>query len=160
MSLNCGAEEDSSGSLGLQGIKPVNPKRKSTLNIHQKDWCWSWSSNTLVTWWKEPTNWKRAWFWKRLQAGGEGDNRGRDDWMAISTQWTCIWANSWEIVKGREAWCAAFHGVTKNQTWLSNWTTTNLLFTWFLTTVILNRVNPRTSFPKICLVVKGKTLSL
>ena len=28
-----------------------------------------------------------------------------------------------EIVKGREAWCAAVHGVTKSQTWLSNWST-------------------------------------
>ena len=30
----------------------------------------------------------------------------------------------WEIVKDREAWHAAFHAVTKSQTWLSNWTTT------------------------------------
>ena len=28
----------------------------------------------------------------------------------------------WEIVKDREAWCAAIHGVTKNRTWLGNWT--------------------------------------
>ena len=27
----------------------------------------------------------------------------------------------WEIVKDREAWCAAVHGVTKNQTSLSDW---------------------------------------
>ena len=26
----------------------------------------------------------------------------------------------WEIVKDREAWCAAVHGVTKNQTSLSD----------------------------------------
>jgi len=31
---------------------------KSTLNIHWKDWCWSWSSSTLATWCKEPTHWK------------------------------------------------------------------------------------------------------
>ena len=30
----------------------------------------------------------------------------------------------WEIVDDRGAWCAAVHGVTKSQTWLSDWTTT------------------------------------
>ena len=29
-----------------------------------------------------------------------------------------------EMVRVREAWCAAVHGVTKSQTWLGNWTTT------------------------------------
>ena len=32
--------------------------KKSTLNIHWKDWCWSWSSNNLATWYEEPTHWK------------------------------------------------------------------------------------------------------
>ena len=31
----------------------------------------------------------------------------------------------WEIVKDGESWHATFHGVTKSQTWLSDWTTTN-----------------------------------
>ena len=51
-------------------------------------------SNTLVTWCKEPTHWKRPWCWKRLKVGGEGDNRGWDDWMTSPTQWTWVWVNS------------------------------------------------------------------
>ena len=34
--------------------------RKSTLNILWKDWCWSWSSNILTTWYEELTHWKRT----------------------------------------------------------------------------------------------------
>ena len=50
--------------------------------ISWKDWCWSWNSNTLATWCKELTHWKRPWFWERLKAGGEGDDRGWDGWLA------------------------------------------------------------------------------
>ena len=28
----------------------------------------------------------------------------------------------WELVMDRAAWCATVHGITKNQTWLSDWT--------------------------------------
>ena len=59
-----------------------------------KDWCWSWSSNILATWWEELTHWKRPWCWERLKAGGEGDNRGWDGWMALPTQWSWVWVNS------------------------------------------------------------------
>ena len=34
------------------------------------------------------------WCWERLSAGGEGDNRGQDGWIALLTQWTWVWANS------------------------------------------------------------------
>ena len=37
------------------------------LSIHWKDWCWSWSSNTLATWCEELTHWKRPWCWERLR---------------------------------------------------------------------------------------------
>ena len=68
--------------------------RKSNLKIHWKDWCWSWSSNTLAIWCEEPTYLKRPWCWERLKAGGDGDYRGWDGWMASLTQWTWVWANS------------------------------------------------------------------
>ena len=55
---------------------------------------WSWSSNTLATQCREQTLWKRPWFWRILRAGGKGDNRGWDAWMASLTQWTWVWANS------------------------------------------------------------------
>ena len=40
------------------------------------------------------TNSLRPWCWKRLKAGGKGDNRGWDGWMASPTQWTWVWASS------------------------------------------------------------------
>ena len=52
------------------------------------------SSNTLVTWCQELTHLKRPWCWERLKAGGEGDDRGWDGWIASPIQWTCIWASS------------------------------------------------------------------
>ena len=60
MILNCGVGEDSWESLGLQGDPTSPSSRKSVLNIHWKDWCWSWNSNTLATWCKELTHWKRS----------------------------------------------------------------------------------------------------
>ena len=97
MLLNCGVGEDSWESLGLQG-DPTSPSyRRSVLNIHWKNWCWSWNSNTLPTWCEELTHLKRPWCWERLRAGGEGDNRGWDGWMASPTQWTWVWVDfkSW-----------------------------------------------------------------
>ena len=70
---------------------------------------WCWSSTTLATWCEEPTLWKRPWFWERLKAGGEGDNRGQDGCMASLTQWTWVGASSGGWLKDREAWCAAIH---------------------------------------------------
>ena len=123
MPLHCGIGENSWESLGLQGDQTCQSKRKSVLNIHWKDWCWNLSSNTLATWYKELTHWKRLWCWERLKAGGEGDDRGWDSWMASPTRWTWVWASSrswWGT--GRPGMLQTVHGVTKSQTLLSNWT--------------------------------------
>ena len=88
----------------------------------------SWSSNTLATWCEELTQWKRSWCWERLKAGGEGDTE--DEMVGWHH-----WLNGHEseqtpgdTVKDRKAWCAAVHGVTKSQTWLSDWTELNWLW--------------------------------
>ena len=69
-------------------LKEISP------GVHWKDWCWSWNSNTLATWCEELTHWKRLWCWERLRAGGEGDERGWDGWMASPTLRTWVWASS------------------------------------------------------------------
>ena len=52
------------------------------------------NSNTLAAWCKELTHLKRLWCWEGLRAGGEGDDRGWDGWMALPTWWTWVWVNS------------------------------------------------------------------
>ena len=94
--------------------------KESTLNIHWKDWCWSWSSSTLATWYEGLIYWKRPRCWERLKAGREGDDRGWDDWTASLTQWTWIWASS------RRWWRTGKPGVlqaTGSQLVRHNWAT-------------------------------------
>ena len=52
------------------------------------------NSSTLATSCEELTHWKSLWCWEGLGAGGEGDNRGWDGWMASLTRWTWVWVNS------------------------------------------------------------------
>ena len=60
-----------------------------------------------------------------LGAGGEGDDRGWDGWMASPTRWAWVLVDSREA---REAWRAVIHGVAKSWTRLSNWSELN----WWL----------------------------
>ena len=51
----------------------------------------------LATSCEELTHWKRPWCCEGLGAGGEGDDRGWDGWMASPTRWTWVWVNSWSL---------------------------------------------------------------
>ena len=66
------------------------------------------------------------WCWENLRAVGGESDRGWDCWMASSTQWTWVWADSMRWGEDREAWHAAFHGVANSWTWLSHWTATTV----------------------------------
>ena len=125
MLLNCGAGGDSWESLGLQG-DPSSPFWKRwALGFLWKEWCWSWNSSTLATLCEELTHWKKLWCWEGLGAGGGGDDRGWDSWMASLTRWMWVWVNSgswWWTGRPGVLW---FHGVAKSWTRLSDWTELN-----------------------------------
>ena len=87
----------------------------------------SWNSSTLATSCEELTHWKRLWHWKGLGAGGEGDDRGWDGWMASLTQWTWVWVNSWSC------WWTGRPGVLRfmgSQSVGHDWATSFSLFTF------------------------------
>ena len=48
-------------------------------------------AETPVLW---PPHAKRLWCWEGMGAGGEGDDRGWDGWMASPTRRTWVWVNS------------------------------------------------------------------
>ena len=54
-----GLEKTLESPLDCRRIHPVDPKVvSSVLNVHWKDWYWSWNCNTLATWSKNWLNWK------------------------------------------------------------------------------------------------------
>ena len=95
-----------------------------------------------ATWCEELTHLKRPWCWERLRAGGEGDDRGWDGWMASPTRWTWVWVDS------RSWWWTGRPGVlqfmgSQSQTRLSEWTELNWIFKkklTFLSSCYLNQI--------------------
>ena len=146
MLLNCGVGELWCWeSLGLQGDPTSPSQRKSVLSVHWKDWYWSWNSNILATWCEELTHLKWPWCWERLKAGGEGDDRGSDGWMASPTQWAWFWVNSgsW-LWKGRPG-VLRFMGLQRvRHNWMTElywpWSTVLFIHCWIWFANILLRI--------------------
>ena len=112
--------------LGCKEIKPVNSKvNQSWIFIGRTDD----EAEAPILWPPDAKSqhWKRPWCWERLKAGGEGDNRGQDDWMASPTQWTWVWANSGDGEgQGSLAGCSPWgHKQLCTTKWLNNDVTKN-----------------------------------
>ena len=93
--------------LDCKEIQPVHPKRNESwifigrvmLKLKFQYFCHlMWRTDSF----------ERPWYWERLKAGEEGDDRGWDNWMASLNQWTCVWVNS------RNGWWTGRPGVLQS----------------------------------------------
>ena len=113
--------------LDYKQIQPVHPKGNQS-NILWKDWCCNWNFSHLM---RRTDSLEKTdslgklnhWEWSR--AGGEGDDRGWDGWMASLTKWTWIWVNSGSWLWTGRASVLGSIGWQRVGTWLSDWTELN-----------------------------------
>ena len=74
--------------LDCKEIQPFHPKGNQS---------WIFLGRTDVeaeTPMRRTDSFEKTLIWERLKAGGEGDDRGWDDWMASPTRWTWVWVSS------------------------------------------------------------------
>ena len=80
--------------LDCKETQPVHSEGDQPWDFFGRNDAKSWNSSSLVTSCEELIHWKRPRCWEGLGAGGEGDDRGWDGWMASLTRWTWVWVNS------------------------------------------------------------------
>ena len=79
--------------LDCKEIQPVHSEGDQPWNFF---WRNDAEAETPVLWPPHAKSWLigKDWCWEGLGAGGKGDDRGRDGWMASLTWWTWVWVNS------------------------------------------------------------------
>ena len=93
MLLNCGVGEDS-------WEPPWTTRRSNQSILRNQSWIFigrtDAKAETPILWPLDMKSWLigKDWCWEGLGAGGEGDDRGWDGWMASLTRWTWVWINS------------------------------------------------------------------
>jgi len=84
-------------SLSMTISRSIHPAANGSASFFfMAEWYFI-EAETPILWPPDAKNWliwKRPWCWERLKAGGEGDDRGRDGWMASLTRWMWVWVTS------------------------------------------------------------------
>ena len=117
-------EKTLSSPLDCKEIQSVHPKGdQSWVFIARTDA----EAETSILWPPHTKTWKRLWCWEGLRAGGEGDDRGWDGWMASLTRWTWVWVNSgswWWTGRPGVLWFMGLQRVRHEWVTELNWTET------------------------------------
>ena len=103
--------------LDCKEIQPVHSEG-------DQPWVFFGRNDAKATSCEELTHWKRLWCWEGLGAGGVGDDRGWDGWMASPTR--CTWVG-WTLGVGDGQGglvCCDSWG-SKSRTGLNDWTELN-----------------------------------
>ena len=114
-------EETLESPLDCKEISPVNPKGKPS-------WIFIGRTNLKLKLQYFGHLMQRANSLEKTLMLGKIEGRRRSRWQRMrcldgnTDQILMILRKLWEIVKDREAWCAAIHGVAKSQTWLNDGT--------------------------------------